>query len=334
LAAQRLSFWNRQGTEQRFTIVQARRRTVPIRLANSPVSWGIFEFEAIEKKYPYSQVLDEIAATGYNGLELGTYGYLPTDPDRLRSELDRRGLQLLSAYVPVKLVDAQTHEAGEQIALMVGQLLAKLGAKNIVLADDNGTVPALIAQAGRVTKVRLSPDQWDVVARGVNRIARKIHDELGLKVVFHHHIAGYVETADETRELMSRTDGDLVGLCLDTGHWTYAGGDTLACVREYGERIRYLHLKDCDPVIAQKCRDQGLDYFQATKAGIFCELGRGTVDFPGVFAAMEKLGYDGWAVVEQDVLIDDLDAPKQSAQRNREYLAKIGTGTNGAQEQA
>jgi inosose dehydratase len=305
---------------------------VPIRLANSPVSWGIFEFETIEKKYHYSHVLDEIAATGYSGLELGTWGYLPTDPDTLRSELQRRGLHLLSAYVPVKLVDAEAHQAGEDTALMVGKLLAKLGAKYIVLADDNGTVPALIAQAGRVTEVRLLPDQWDIFAMGVNRIARAIHEELGLKVVFHHHIAGYVETAEETRELMGRTDTDLVGLCLDTGHWTYAGGDALDCIHEYGERIRYLHLKDCDPAIAQKCREQGLDYFKATEAGIFCELGQGMMDFPGVFAEMERLGYDGWAVVEQDVLIDDLDAPKKSAQRNREYLAKIGTGLSSTEE--
>ncbi len=204
---------------------------MPIRLGNSPVSWGIFEFEAIEKKYSYQQVLNQIAATGYSGLELGAWGFLPTDPAALRSELERRTLNLLSAYVPVKLVDAGAHEGAERIALMVGQLLAQLGAKAIVLADDNGTVPALIAQAGRVTDVRLSPDQWDVVAMGVNRIARRVHDDLGLKVVFHQHIAGYVETAAETRELMSRTDGDLVGLCLDTGHWTYAGGDALACVR-------------------------------------------------------------------------------------------------------
>jgi inosose dehydratase len=296
---------------------------VPIQLGNSPVSWGIFEFEAIEKKYPYQQVLDEIASTGYSGLELGTWGFLPTDPAALKAELERRRLNLLSAYVPVKLVDAEAHEAGERTALMVGQLLAKLGAKAIVLADDNGTVPALIAQAGRVSGVRLSPDEWDVFATGVNRIAHRVHDELGLKVVFHHHIAGYVETAAETRELMDRTDSDLVGLCLDTGHWTYAGGDALACVREYGERVRYLHLKDCNPTIAQQCREQALDYFQATAAGIFCELGQGMVDFPDVFAEMKRLGYDGWAVVEQDVMTDDLDAPQQSARRNREYLANI-----------
>lgn len=293
-----------------------------IRLGNSPVSWGIFEFEAIEKKYPYSQVLDEIAATGYSGLELGPWGFLPTEPLVLRSELESRGLQLLSAYVPVKLVDANAHQAGEDTALKVGELLAQLGAKNIVLADENGTVPDLIAQAGRVTSVRLGSAEWDIVAAGVNRIASKVNEELGLRVVFHNHVAGYVETAAEMRELMARTDPETVGICLDTGHWTYAGGNVLECVSEYGERIRYLHLKDCDPAIAQICREQKLDYFEATRAGVFCELGQGMVDFPGLFAEMTRHGYDGWAIVEQDVLVNDPTAPMQSAQRNRAYLER------------
>src|SRR5688572_6088262 len=97
-----------------------------IKLASAPVSWGIYEFEGIAPKYPYTRVLDEIAETGYTGLELGPYGYLPTDPAKLRDELDNRGLQLLSAFVPVRLVDANAHEAGVQEALKVGRLLAEL----------------------------------------------------------------------------------------------------------------------------------------------------------------------------------------------------------------
>jgi inosose dehydratase len=262
--------------------------------------------------------------TGYTGLELGPWGYLPTDPEKLRPELEIRGLQLLSSYVPVKLADARAHEAGEAHALKVGKLLAALGAGNIVLADDNGTVPDLMARAGQRTGSILDADQWDVFAKGVNRIARRVHDELGLKVVFHHHCAGYVETPEETHNLMDRADHDLVGLCLDTGHWQYAGGDALDCVREYGERVRYLHLKDCDPEIHQHCIDHKLSYFEATKAGVFCELGKGTVDFPAIIAEMGKLRYDGWAIVEQDVLVDDLDAPKRSSQRNRDYLHSFG----------
>ncbi len=295
-----------------------------IRIANAPVSWGIYEFEGIEPKYPYSRVLDEIVETGYVGLELGPWGYLPTDPNALRPELQKRGLQLLSAFVPVNFADPNAIEAAEASAMQVGRLLKALDAITIVLADDNGKVPELVQNAGRRHGSKLTSSEWDVYAAGVNRVAHKIYDELGLKVVFHHHCAGYVETPEEVRNLLDRADHDLVGLCLDTGHWQYAGGDALAAVREYGERVRYLHLKDCDPNLRQLAVDERMDYFAAVATGVFCELGKGSVDFPGILKEMERLGYNGWAIVEQDVLAEDLDAPRQSARRNREYLRKLG----------
>lgn len=295
-----------------------------INLASAPVSWGIYEFEGIEPKFHYTSVLDEIAETGYVGIELGPWGYLPTDPDVLHEELTKRGLQLLSAFVPVKLVDADAHEAGVQEALKVGRLLAALGAKKIVLADDNGKVPELVQNAGRRVGSKLSAGEWDVVAAGVNLIARRIHDELGLSIAFHHHCAGYIETPDETRELLMRTDAALVGLCLDTGHWHFAGGDAVAAVKEFGQRVTYLHLKDCHPAVAQQARQAGQDYFAAVAAGVFCPLGQGEVDFAGVIKAMDGLGYEGWAIVEQDILTDDLDEPKRSSRANREYLKALG----------
>jgi inosose dehydratase len=295
-----------------------------IRIANAPVSWGIYEFEGIVQQFTYQQVMDQIAATGYTGLEYGPWGFLPSDPATLHAELKKRGLQLLSSYVPVKLADASKHGEAEAHALKVGRVLAACDAVCVVLADDNGVVPELVAQAGRVSGSRLSSDEWDVVARGVNRIAQKIFDETGLKTVFHHHCAGYVETPEETRHLMDRTNPDLVGLCLDTGHWHYGGGDAMECVREYGERVRYLHLKDCDERIRQGCIADELGYHEAVGRGVFCELGHGAIDFPGIIAAMENLGYDGWAIVEQDILTDNLDAPRESAARNRDYLRGLG----------
>ncbi len=295
-----------------------------IRLANAPVSWGIYEFEGLEQKYTYQRVLDEIVETGYEALELGPWGFLPTDPAVLRPDLEQRGLKLLSSYVPVNFSDPAALPAGEEHALKVGRLLAAMDAVAIVLADDNGTVPELVQRAGQRSDSYLSSAEWDTFAAGVNQVARRIYDETGLKVVFHHHCGGHVETPEETRNLMDRTDAALVGLCLDTGHWEYAGGNALEAVREYGERVRYLHLKDHDPNIRAMAHEEHMDYFAATAAGVFCELGQGSVDFPGIISEMGKLGYDGWAIVEQDVLTNDLDAPRESARRNREYLRTLG----------
>ena len=285
-----------------------------LRLGSAPVCWGIFEFEGIEPRYAWNQVLDEMAETGYQGTELGPYGYLPTQPEQLRDELNRRGLQLLSAFVPVELARAEAHEAGLREALRVGRLLQALG-----LADANGSVPDLVARAGRRHGCQLR--DWSVYGRGVDHIATSLHQELGLSVVFHHHCAGYVETPAEIQALLEHSE---VSLCLDTGHWHYAGGDAVECLRQWGSRVGYVHFKDCQPEVAARCRREELDYFGAVQAGVFCPLGEGEVDFAGVLRELERLHYDGWAVVEQDVLVDDLEAPRRFSQQNREFLRGLG----------
>lgn len=295
-----------------------------IRLANAPVSWGIYEFEGIEPRFPYGQVLDEIAAAGYSGTELGPYGYLPTEPERLRAELDARGLALLSAFVPVRLMDPYAHAQAEAEALRVGRLLAALGAQYLVLADANGSVLELVQRAGQRRDVWLDTQGMRTVARGVDQIARAVADQCGLKLVVHHHCAGVLETPDEIRLLLDLTNPDLVGLCLDTGHWHYAGGDAVECVREFGERVRYLHFKDCESQIAARCRSEKLDYFKAVAAGVFCPLGAGEVDFPQIVTEMQARGYDGWAIVEQDILTEDPSAPLRYARANRAYLQGLG----------
>ncbi|MBN9413914.1 hypothetical protein ABS71_13060 [bacterium SCN 62-11] len=290
-----------------------------IRLASAPVSWGIFEFEGLEPRFPWAQVLDEIAETGYVGTELGPYGYLPTDSTQLKVELDRRNLRMLSAFVPVDLTDPAAHQAGLETALQVGGLLAALGAPLLVLADNNGSVPELVKQAGQRSGTYLK--DWKNLADGVELVRRRLADELGLTTVFHHHCAGHVETPEEVEALLERSQ---VQLCLDTGHWHYAGGDAVDCLKRLGSRVGYLHFKDCHPEIAAHCRTHNLNYFEAVKAGLFCPLGEGEVDFPGILAELARQGYDGWAVVEQDVLVEDLEAPRRFSQQNREYLQSIG----------
>jgi inosose dehydratase len=297
-----------------------------IHLASAPVSWGIFEFKGVEPRFSSDQVLDEIAATGYVGTELGPYGFLSTDPDRLRAALSERGLRLLSAFVPVALADAATHQAGLAEALKVGTLLADCGAKHLVLADANGTVPELVARAGQRSGSFLTPSQWEVYAAGVRLIGKELREQLDLDVVFHHHCAGYVETPEETRILLDSTDVDL---CLDTGHWHYAGGDAVECLREFGSRVSYCHLKDYQPEVGERCRAEQLDYFRAVKQGLFCPLGQGNVDFPALVAELERQQYDGWAVVEQDVFFDaavihGVNLAFRHSRANREYLATLG----------
>lgn len=298
-----------------------------MKIANAPCSWGVLEFDLQGKSPDYTQVLDEMHAIGYRGTELGDWGFMPTDPAQLRDELAARELTLLGAFVPVALADVEVHAAGEEAAVQHARLLTEVAGDTpfIVLADDNGTVKERTENAGRIRPEHgLTQDQWDTFVTGVHHIAQSVKDETGLRTVFHHHCAGYVETPAEVDLLMQYTDPNLVGLCFDTGHYRFGGGDPLKIFDKHAERIWHVHFKDCHPENANSSRKEGWDYFQSVGKGVFCELGKGEVDFPAFISALRNRNYDGWIVVEQDVL-PGMGSPYQSAKRNYHYLSSIIT---------
>lgn len=298
-----------------------------IRVANAPCSWGVLEFESKHAAPDYRQVLDEIAASGYSGTELGDWGFMPTDPGHLREELDRRNLALLGAFVTIRLADATTYAASLRTAIKTAHLLsdASRGERPvIVLSDEPAADPARTRAAGRVPpSLALTSDQWTAAARAVEQVAAAVRDEAGLRTVVHPHCATFVETPDEIDALMGRADPALVGLCLDTGHVTFGGGSPRDVLSRYRARTWHVHFKDCEPAVANRARQEEWDYPTALRQGLFCELGRGTVDFPAVLRDLERAGYDSWIVVEQDVL-PALGSPLASATRNRQYLREIG----------
>jgi len=299
------------------------------RVGNAPCSWGTLEFEdAKGEQIPYNRMLDELVETGYTGVELGDWGYMPTDPPALQQELDRRKLVMLGAFVPVALKHRGCHEAGLQNALKTARLLAAVARDPkpyLVLADNNGSEPQRTKNAGRITPdLGLNLQEWHTFADGANEIARTVLAETGLRTVFHHHCAGYIETPHEIERLLDLTDPRALGLVFDTGHFSYGsrGADICAALSLFKERIWYMHFKDCDPQVADRARTEQWDYFEALRHGVFCELGKGCVDFPAVLHWLKCTGYDGYVLVEQDVL-PGLGAPKESAHRNREYLRTV-----------
>lgn len=299
-----------------------------IKIANAPCSWGALEFDLEEKseEIGFQQVLDEIKETGYLGTELGDWGYMPTDPAMLRAEIDKRGLTLLGAFVPVALADEEQHAQGAEVALRVAKLMYEAGYGDafVVLADENGTVRERTFNAGRITpEMGLTKEQWKVYAAGAERIAKAVKDKYGIRTVFHHHCAGYVETPNEIETLLSLTDPKLVGLCLDMGHYAFGGGDPVKALEKYRDRIWHVHFKDFSPDAAKASREANGDYFDAIKRGVFCELGKGAVDFKSIVALLRDMDYDDWAVVEQDIL-PGMGNPKLCAKSNRDFLRSLG----------
>jgi inosose dehydratase len=265
-----------------------------IRVANAPVSYGAFEQTVgVLPNVPTAPVvLDAIAAAGYEGTELGPYGYLGTG-DALRAALERRGLALAGAFVELDFA------AGTFEAL----------AHTLDLLEPYDARPVLADQG---------PHDGEVDLDGVRR-AVELARGRGREPVFHHHMGTRVQTVAEIERLLDGTD---VAMLLDTGHLAAAGGDPVQAMRDWGTRVRHIHLKDVSNAVVAHARD----WDDAWRSGAFCELGTGDVDLPALFAAL--VGYDGWIVVEQDWFPADGEDPADhvAAQvRNREWLrSRIG----------
>ena len=171
--------------------------------------------------------------------------------------------------------------------------------------------------------------QWREAVTTLNAVARALRDELSMTVVVHHHAGTFVETPQEIDRLLAETDAETVGLLLDTGHAVYGGADPVEVLRRHGSRVRYVHLKDVRADELARVRTTDIGMSEAWKRGVFCPLGEGVVDFPRVVEELRGRDYDGWLIVEQDVVPDDdgrlEPEPFASARRSRAYLRdKVG----------
>jgi len=297
-----------------------------IQVANAPCSWGALEFELEGKSMGYQQVLDEMVQTGYAGTELGDWGFMPSTPKELNSVLSNNKLELLGAFVPVPLANSEAHEAGVDLALKTAGLMYEAGYKDafIVLADENGSVEERSQNAGRIVPAMgLSDKQWLTFAEGAERVAQAVKDSYGMRTVFHHHCGGYVETPEEVAKLMELTHPEILGLCLDMGHYAFGGGDPVEALEKYYPRIWHVHFKDFDPKVGQDAKANKYDYFKSVEEGVFCELGKGNVKFQNIVRVLLKKGFNGWIVVEQDVL-PGMGSPLKCAGNNRKYIQSLG----------
>ena len=292
--------------------------------ASAPDSWGVLDYPGPSWEQSYEKMLDEMVEAGYTGSELGPYGFFPTDPKILQPQLEKRKLKLLASFVPVKMTDPAASQAVVERIRKVGTLLATLKAPFLVIADDQS--PERNAFSGRAYDKdcpTLSAEQWKHIGKIVAD-AEKVANEFGLDLVFHPHVATYVETPEECERFYDATSHTDVGLCLDTGHCVYGYGDSVKEAEKYKSKLRFVHIKDCNTKVLEEARRNKWTFEEAIEHKVFTVIGQGNIDFPAFFRTLVKNGYSGWSVVEQDVTFGATPIPPaQNVAASLKYLRGV-----------
>ena len=294
------------------------------RVATAPISWGVCEVPGWGYQLPADRVLAEMAAAGFTHTELGSLGYLPTEPGRLRTTLGRHSLRLLGGFVPLVLHDperrAETRAAVERWAELIGG------------AGGRFFVTCAVSHPDRWRREPLTDAEWASLCDSLAETDALV-DAHGLVQVFHSHFGSVVESDAELARVL---EGSEVALVLDTAHLTLGGTDVLELLDRYAHRVGLVHLKDVDPVLGARLTAGELSLMQAVQRGLFPPLGRGEVAIAEIVARLEESGRDLWYVLEQDAAIaeGDLSAVawlRQNADVSLDFLrdlvpARAGSG--------
>ncbi len=295
---------------------------MPLSIGNAPCSWGV-EFADDPRNPGWQEVLDEAAAAGYGGLELGPIGYMPEDPAVLGKSLAERRLSLIGGVIFRPFHDPQKWNEVQGASRRTCEALKAHGAKHLVLIDSIAASRA--PTAGRPDEAeRMSDAEWRGFIERIHSVARMGAEDYGLTVALHAHAAGFMEFEDELERALAEIDAALLSVCLDTGHCLYAGFDPVAFYRRHAARVSYIHFKDVDPRVKAQVVEERIGFYDACARGLFCNLGQGAVDFEAMRDALTENGFDGWATVEQDCDPAGNTKPLEDARANLDYLRSIG----------
>lgn len=289
------------------------------RLAGGPISWGVCEVPGWGAELAPDRVLSEMASLGFAATEAGPDGYLGKDPQAVAALLERHGLQLVGGFLPVVLHDPAEHEASIAAAHRVGALFEAVGASFLV--------SAAVVDLAWSPRTPLSSMEWRAVFTGLARLDEAAAEH-GLTHVVHPHWGTLFEQREDVERLIEGSD---VLLCLDTGHLVLGGTDPVSLADAAHERIAHVHLKDVAEDVASRLRAAGLPLVEAVKTGVFRALGEGTAPIAETIRALERWGYDGWYVLEQDCALPSADilagsGPIENVRRSVDFLRSLADG--------
>lgn len=293
-----------------------------IKIGNAPCSWGV-EFADDARNPTWETVLRECAEAGYKGIELGPVGFMPEDPAVLGEALAQHDMTLIGGVLFRPFHDPAQWDELKDAAVRTCKSLAAHGSKHLVLIDSIS--PRRAPTAGRASEAeQMSLAEWTEFRDRLATIARMGTEEYGLTVGIHAHAAGFIDFEPELERLLEEVDDSVLKICFDTGHHSYAGYDPVAFMRKHVGRISYVHFKDIDPVVKASVIANRTGFYDACGQGIFCNVGKGDVEFPAVRQVLLDAEFSGWCTVEQDCDPTMAVRPTDDAKANREYLESIG----------
>lgn len=285
-----------------------------LRVAGAPISWGVCEVPGWGHQLSAARVLAEMERLGLAATEFGPDGFLPEEFEARNIVLSTYHLEAVGGFLPVLLHHAQSDPMAS-VDAFIDSCLAT-GAGVVVLAASTGV-------DGYDDRPSLDDVQWKTMLANLDRIADRAV-ERGVLAVVHPHIGTMIETNDDVQRVV---EGSGIGLCIDTGHLVAAGADPVAITIANLERVRHVHLKDVDAAVAERLHAGEVSFSEAVAAGLFCVLGTGSVDLTAMLRALQGAGYDGWYVLEQDVMFKEGEpqgeGPITNVRASLDYLKAV-----------
>ncbi|PDT45156.1 sugar phosphate isomerase/epimerase family protein [Sinorhizobium fredii] len=304
-----------------------------ITITTAPCCWGVDDVK--NSNLPaWERVFDEAAAAGYGGLELGPYGYVPLESERLAKALQERKLFIVAGTIFDDLVSPANRASLLRQTDEICAIITRLPQPEQVPGQRFKTPYLTVMDWGHDERdyaaghsdraPRLSDEAWNGMVANIKAIAELASRKYGVRAVIHPHAGGYIEFADEIERIASDVPAELAGFCIDTGHTHYAGMNPVETLKTYADRLDYVHFKDIDEQVFRRVLGEKIRFFEACAQGVMCPIGRGVIDYPAVKRALEEIGYHGFITVEQERDPLSVAGSLADVKETRDYLRSVG----------
>lgn len=304
-----------------------------ITIATAPCCWGVDDVRSPNLP-PWERVLDEVAAAGYGGLELGPFGYVPLDAARVGTALRQRGLTIIAGTIFDDLVSPSNRDKLLLQTDAICSLIMRLPQQPLSEGQRFPTPYLTLMDWGHAERdcaaghsdraPRLQEAAWAGMVSNIHAIADRAQSLHGVRAVIHPHAGGYIEFKDEIERIAVDVPKSVAGFCLDTGHIFYAGMDPVKTLEAYAHRLDYIHFKDIDATIFATVMNEPILFFEACARGVMCPIGKGVIDYPAIRELLHRIDYQGFITVEQERDPRNADRSLADVKASLQYLRSVG----------